>query len=340
MGKLVELTLNGGINPMTGVGLLPTGCSLRQFESYEALYAALKEQLRAHLRVIPQLDSACALSYDRLVPTPFLSAVMDDSVALCADVSGAGRHSYDNTIIEFQGLITAANSLAALRLLVFDAKRIDATELEAALRENFAGQHGSEIRAALLEAPKYGNDDDYVDEIAGDLLTFCLDEIEQYQASTGGHFGGSLLSITATVPLGKVTGATPDGRYAWEPLADNISPQKGTALRGPTAVLRSAAKLDHARLINGSVLNLTMHPFAVNTNDGLVKFVNLIRGYCDEGGYQVQFNVHSADTLRKAQQHPDEYRDLVVKVSGYSARFVELDPIVQEEIVVRLENML
>lgn len=340
MGKLVEVTLNGGINPATGGGVLPTGSSLRHFESYDALYQALKDQIRAYLKAISILDVACGLSYHQHTPTPFLSAVMDDSIAFCADVSGPGRRSYDNTIIEFQGLITAANSLAALRKLLFEEKRLDASEIETALRENFAGQRGAEIRAALLEAPKYGNDDDYADQITADLLTVCLDDIEQYQASAGGHFGGTLLTITANVPMGKVTGATPDGRHAGEPLADNITPQKGTALRGPTAVLRSAAKLDHARLINGSVLNLTIHPFAINTDGGLVKFVNLIRGYGDEGGYQVQFNVHSAETLRKAQKDPDEYRDLVVKVSGYSARFVELDPIVQEEIIARIENML
>jgi len=340
MGKLVEVTLNGGINPKTGVGLLPTGRTLRHFDSYTALFQALKDQMRAHLKMISVLDAACAMSYDLHVPTPFLSAVMDDSIALCIDVSGAGRRSYDNTLVEFHGIITAANSLAALRRLVFDEKRLDAGEVEEALRENFTGQRGGEIRTELLGAPKYGNDDDYADRVAQDLLTACLDEIEQHEDSAGGRFGGSLLSLTATVPLGKLTGATPDGRSAGEPLADNITPQKGTALRGPTAVLRSAAKLDHARLINGSVLNLSIHPFAVNTDEGLGKFVNLIRGYCDEGGYQVQFNVHSAETLRRAQKHPDEFRDLVVKVSGYSARFVELDPIVQEEIVARLEHML
>ncbi|MBA7566244.1 Trans-4-hydroxy-L-proline dehydratase [subsurface metagenome] len=233
------------------------------------------------------------------------------------------------------------NSLAAIKKLVFEEKRISGKELKEVLLTNFEGPRGKEIRKMLLKAPKYGNDDDYVDLMVKDLAVLFVHELGRCGIPwRGGVYGPTLQGVTANVPEGKVVGATPDGRKAGEALADNISPQAGTDVNGVTAMLKSVGKIDHSLFLTGTILNVKFHPTAVK-GEGASKLAALIRTYLtDFKGWQVQFNIVSAEKLKEAQRKPEEYKDLIVKVAGYSAQFISLDKKLQDQIIFRTENVI
>jgi pyruvate-formate lyase len=214
--------------------------------------------------------------------------------------------------------------------------------LKAALDGNFSGPRGEMIRQILLNrAPKFGNDDPYVDQVAREVADLFASAIQQYTPCRGGVYGPSTQTLTANVPQGMVVGATPDGRRAGEPLADNNSPAAGTDINGPTAAIRSVARLDHTRFSNGTVFNLKFHPSVFSGGgERLRRFAALIRTFFELGGFQVQFNILSAETLAQAQKHPESYRSLVVKVAGYSAQFVMLDRSLQDQIIERTMHQL
>jgi formate C-acetyltransferase len=238
------------------------------------------------------------------------------------------------------GPANVANSLAAIKKLVFEEKRISGKELKESLLTNFEGSRGEEIRKMLLNAPKYGNDDDYTDSIMKDACESFIREIRKYDPPWGGGtYGISIQTTTGNVPAGEAVNATPDGRKAGEALADNISPQAGTDLNGVTAMLKSVSKVDHSSYLNGTILNVKFHPTAVK-GEGANKLAALIRTYLiDFKGWQIQFNIVSAEKLREAQRKPEEYKDLIVKVAGYSAQFISLDKKLQDQIIFRTGNV-
>jgi pyruvate formate-lyase/glycerol dehydratase family glycyl radical enzyme len=334
--KVLEIALNGGTNPTTGLRPCPEARDLRTFGSFVEVREAFRRQLGYYVSVLPTLDNITSLAYAELTPTPFLSAVIDHRLEIGRDVSQGGPPNYHILVQHAYGLANVANSLAALKRLVFEEKRLTGAELSEALAANFAGPGGEEIRQLLLNrAPKFGNDEDEVDLLAREVANEHVREVTKFQPVRGGVVGPSTQSLTANVPVGATVGATPDGRRAGEPLADNNSPTPGTDVNGPTAVLKSASKLDHILLSNGTILNLKFHPSALEGEAQLRKFLAMIRTFFDLKGFQVQFNVVSADTLRDAQVHPDRYRNLVVKVAGYSALFSTLDRKLQDQLIAR-----
>ncbi len=339
--KIFELALNGGCNPETGHCPCPGPGTLATFQSFDEVLAAYRQQLRYYLGLVPVLDGITSTAYESLTPTPFLSALIDHRLEIGKDVSTGGGPNYRNLQSFAQGLANVADSLAAIKKLVFEERRLSGAELLDALRTDFGDSRGAAIRQMLLNlAPKFGNDDDDVDRLAALVWRDFAEEIARHTPPRGGYYGPSTQSVSANVPQGQRVGATPDGRRARAPLADNGSPSPGADRHGPTAVLRSAAKLDYVLASNGTILNLKLYPSALNGEAQLDRFVALIRAFIDLKGMQVQFNILSAEVLRQAQQHPEEYRNLVVKVAGYSARFVMLDTDLQEQIIARTTHTL
>jgi formate C-acetyltransferase len=234
------------------------------------------------------------------------------------------------------GMVNVADSLAAVKRLVFDEKRITLEELKAALAANWEGYE--DLRRLCVTVPKYGNDDDEVDSIARDLYQFWAETVSTFDTVFGGKIKPSAISISAQWPGGALTGATPDGRYAGECLADgSMSPMRGRDGRGPTAVIKSASKIDQVPY-QSTLLNMKFHPSALKTDEDLRKLGFLIRTYFSLGGKHLQSNVVSRETLTAAQRNPADHRDLVVRVAGYSAYFVQLSKPVQDEIIGRTEH--
>ncbi len=246
---------------------------------------------------------------------------------------------YENgSIIISVGMVTVDDSLAAIKQLVFDGKKVTMKELKAALDANWQGDGYEKMRKMFLAAPKFGNDDDYVDSIARELYQFNADTITQIDTIFGGKVKPSGVSISSHWPIGAVTGATPDGRRAGEVVADGtMSPVQGRDIHGPTAVIKSASKMPQVAY-ESTLMNMKFHPSALKTTEDMRKLSALIRTYFSLGGKHIQFNVVGRDTLLDAQKHPENYRDLVVRVAGYSAYFVQLGKAIQDEIINRTEH--
>jgi pyruvate-formate lyase len=241
----------------------------------------------------------------------------------------------NGAVLNAVGMINVADSLVAIKKLVFDDKAITLRELKAALTADWQGEEAQRIRKLCLAAPKYGNDDDYADSVAADLYRFWADTTESFGTAFNGTHKPSAISITSQAPGGALTGATPDGRYGGECLADGtMSAMRGRDIRGVTALLKSASKIDQTRY-QSTLLNIRFHPSALTSDSDLRKLSALIRTYFALGGKHMQFNVVTAETLLDAQVHPELYRDLVVRVAGYSAYFVQLSRAIQDEIIER-----
>ncbi|MFC1915554.1 glycyl radical protein [Chloroflexota bacterium] len=341
LSKILELALNNGVDPTTGIQLCPGDGDLTTFASFGDIMKAFKRQLECYLRFCPVLDNASAVIYEELIPTPFISSLIDYRIEIGKDVTeGDDGLNYTVMHIGLQGgPVNVANSLAALKKLVFEERKISGSELKSVLDNNFSGD-GEKIRQMLLNrAPKYGNDNDYVDLLMKEILDWGYQEIKKYKTLRG-VYAPHTQSLSANVDFGECVRATPDGRKATEPLADNISPYPGTDANGPTAVVKSAAKMDHEAFIDGNILNLKFHPLTIRGENGCRNLAALIRTYCcGLGGFQVQFNILSADVLREAMKHTQKYQDLIVKVAGYSAQFVLLDKKLQEQIISRTEHV-
>jgi len=339
--KLFELTLNGGRDPNTNICLCPDDKDLATFESFDEVIEAYKKQLKYYVQFIPLCADVIAQTFADLNPTPYTSGLLDYRIEIGKDMTEGGGPNPKDTLINLYGCPNVANSLAAIKKLVFEDKRISRKELKEALLTNFEGPRGEEIRKMLWKAPKYGNDDDYVDSIMKEVGESFVREIRRYDPPwRGGTYGVSIQTTTGNVPAGEVVGATPDGRKAGEALADNISPQAGTDVNGVTAMLKSVGKIDHSLYLNGTILNVKFHPTAVK-GEGASKLAALIRTYLtDFKGWQVQFNIVSAEKLKEAQKKPEEYKDLIVKVAGYSAQFISLDKKLQDQIIFRTENVV
>ncbi|HEM61466.1 MAG TPA: formate C-acetyltransferase, partial [Chloroflexi bacterium] len=263
------------------------------------------------------------------------------------DAIEVGRDALDRTMpfengsaLNVVGMINVADSMAAVKKLVFEEEKVTRQELKAALEANWQGDGYEEIRQLCLSAPKYGNGDPYVDAIAAELYRFWADTAITFPTIWGGTTKPTGISITAHAPGGALTGATPDGRYAGETLADGtMSPAQGRDTNGPTAALRSAMAIDQVPF-QATLLNMKFHPSALKSTEDLRKLSSLVKTYFSFGGKHIQFNVINRETLLEAQQHPERYRDLIIRVAGYSAYFVQLTKTVQDEIIARTQYEL
>jgi formate C-acetyltransferase len=346
--KILEITLNNGCNPRNSVCLCKATKDLDELRSIEEFIEEFKKQLSYYAKFIVPLTSITSAADAELNPTPFASSLIDYRIDIGADISeGGGPNSkYSNTIIQGHGIANVANALYTIDELVFRRRLITLKDLRTVLLNNWEGQQGEKLRRLVLHLPKYGNDIDEVDRYATIISKIFYDEIMKYKPFRGNVFGLSLQGLTANVPEGEVTGATPDGRLSGEPLADNASPHPGTDRNGITATLKSVAKIDHSLFINGNILNVKLHPSALADSFGNIddkkisRFINLLKTFLiDLKGFQVQFNIISADVLREAQKDPMKYANLIVKVAGYSAYFVTLDKKLQGQIISRTEHV-
>jgi len=333
--KVLEITLNNGIDPQTGKRIGVETGDPKSFSTFTELFDAYRKQLHHFVNIKVRGSNIIERLYAKYLPAPFLSLLIDDCIAKGKDYHDGGPR-YNTTYIMGTGAGTCADSLAAIRHHVFDHKNLRMEELLNALRENFRGHD----RTRLLlwnRTPKYGNDDDYADGIALELFNAFYDEVNGRSNTRGGCYRVNYLSTTCHVYFGSVTGATPDGRGAGEPVSEGISPAQGADHAGPTAVLKSAAKMDHVRT-GGALLNQKFTPSLLEGEDGVNKLAHLVRSYFKLDGHHIQFNVVTADTLRAAQANPEKYRDLIVRVAGYSDYFCDLTEALQNEIIARTEH--
>jgi formate C-acetyltransferase len=333
--KILELTLNNGIDPNTNKQSgLKTG-DPKLFASYDELFKAFEKQLRYFIDIKIKGNRVIERLYSEILPSPFLSILVDDCIKNGKDYNSGGAR-YNSSYIQGVGIGSLTDSLSSIKYNIYDNKNFSMQEMLDALKNNFEGYN--EIQDLVRKSPKYGNDDDYADDILKQIFDLYLSSIDGRPNTKGGHYRVNLLPTTCHVYFGSVIGATPDGRQAKEPLSEGISPVQGADVNGPTAVIKSAAKIDHLKT-GGTLLNQKFIPQFLANDDGITKVTQLIRTYFRMDGHHIQFNVVSADTLRDAQKHPEKYRDLIVRVAGYSDYFVDLIPELQEEIIKRTEQL-
>lgn len=333
--NLMEMALNEGGRYITGwrrVGAAtPPASELKTFED-------VKKSFEDQLSCIVDLVVRRAYLKDRIIaehfPVPLLSATIEGCVESGEDFTRGGA-SFNHSCINGQALGTLADSLAAIKWAVFDKKLLTLEDLVKHLRNNFEG--AEEVRQTLIKAPKYGNDDPYADDLALWVSDIYSREVSKHKFWMGGVHRSSLISSQTHIPMGALTGATPDGRFAGMPVSNGFSPTNGTERNGMTATLRSVATASSPNISNGIAINITINPTTIRTDEGLEKFASLILAYFDLGGKQVQFNPISRATLLDAQKHPENYPELLVKVSGYSYRFIDLPKSAQNDIIARTE---
>jgi len=333
--KVLEITLNNGVDPRSGrkIGIKTGDAS--KFKSYNELFKAFKKQLHHFIDIKIKGNIIVERLYAEYMPTPFLSILIDDCIKNGKDYHAGGAR-YNTSYVQGVGMATITDSLAAIKYNVFDKKNITMAKLLKVVAKNFEGEET--LRQTLVaKSPKYGNDDDYADDILRDVFEVYFNEVDGRPNTKGGHFRINLLPTTVHVYFGRVIGATPDGRKANTPLSEGISPVQGVDVNGPTAVINSAAKIDHLRT-GGTLLNQKFTPQLLKDEDGITKLAHLIRTYFKKDGHHIQFNVVTADTLRLAQANPENYRDLIVRVAGYSDYFVDLNLDLQNEIIRRTEH--
>jgi formate C-acetyltransferase len=335
MPKCLELALNNGFDPRTGKQIGPQTGDPDTFRTFDDLFAAYRAQFHHVLQIKLRANDLIEQMYATQMPAPFLSVLIDDCIPRARDYNAGGAR-YNNTYIQFVGLGTITDSLSALKQMCFDDGALSFRDFNAALGADFAG-HEVFHQRLLNKTHKYGNDDDYADEIMVRVFNTCVAELDGRPDTKGGKYRVEMLPTTCHVYFGSVLGATPDGRHAGLPVSEGISPVQGADRRGPTAVFKSAAKLDHLKA-GGTLLNMKFTPSLVTTDTGIANWGHLVRGYFQMNGHHVQFNIVRADTLREAQTAPAEHRDLIVRVAGYSDYFCDLCKELQEEIIERTEH--
>lgn len=342
--KVLELTLNDGCDPKTGVCLLKGNGDITRMESFDDLLGAWRDQISYYTQVHVTADNINDWALEEMVPNAFCSLLVNDCLERGKHLNQGGA-IYDMTSGALVGVPNVGNALAALKKLVFDEKFLSAQEVKQALDNNFEGERGEEIRQILTNlVPKYGEDNDFVDEMTASALDDYNDIIPGFKnmrygrGPIGGNYYPSTVTISANITAGDVVGATPDGRKRSEPTADGISPSQGTGKKGPTAIFHSVSKLPTIKMTGGQLLNIRLTPDSLSTDPGIQKLSALLRAYVDMKGWHVQFNTVSTDVLRDAILHPENYKDLIVRVAGYSALFVALDPVLQRDIIERMEH--
>jgi pyruvate formate-lyase/glycerol dehydratase family glycyl radical enzyme len=335
LAKVLEVTLNNGLDPRTGKRIgLETG-DPSHFESFENLFDAFRKQLKNFVDIKVKGNSIIERLYANHMPAPFLSTLIDDCVKRGKDYNDGGAR-YNSSYIMGVGIGTLADSLAAIKYHVFDEKELSITTLLQALKDDFQGNE--KVRLLLWnKTPKYGNDDDYADDLLRAAFNMFYDEINGRGNTRGGLYRVNYLSTTCHIYFGAVTGATPDGRRAGEPVSEGVSPVQGADRHGPTAVIKSVAKMDQVRT-GGTLLNQKFTPMLLEGDQGIEDLSHLVRAYFKLDGHHIQFNVVTSETLRDAQTNPDKHRDLIVRVAGYSDYFCDLNKALQDEIIARTEH--
>jgi formate C-acetyltransferase len=333
--KILELTLHDGLDPRSGRQLgLHTG-DPKTFAVFDDLFTAFEKQMLHFLDVKVRGNNVIERLYAAYMPAPFLSLLVDDCILKGRDYHDGGPR-YDSSYIQGVGMGTITDCLSAIKTHVFEQKTMTMTELLGLLDSDFIG-HERDRLMLINKTPRYGNDEDAADDLLVRVFEAYYNGIDGRKNTRGGEYHINLLPTTCHIYFGSVTGATPDGRRAWSPLSEGISPVQGADRGGPTAVLKSAAKLDHVRT-GGTLLNQKFTPALLADEAGLDALVSLIRSYFKLDGHHIQFNVVEAETLRKAQKNPEQYRDLIVRVAGYSDYFCDLSEALQEEIIARTEQ--
>ena len=344
--KALLIALNDGVDPASGTKLVDGAGHLRDFDSFDDVKRSWDKVIREMCRQCVIIDATCDMVLEEDTMDVLLSALTDDCIERGLNLKEGGA-VYD-FISDLQvGIANLADSLAAMRQVVFEQGLVTPAELWDALESDFAGERGEEIRRLLAAAPKYGNDDDYVDLLVRDAYDVYIDELGKYhntrygRGPIGGVYYAGTSSISANVPQGAGTLATPDGRHAGEPLAEGCSPSHGADTHGPTAVFKSVAKLPTEKITGGVLLNQKVTPAMLDRAQNKKKLEMLVRTFFDRlHGYHVQFNVVDRETLLDAQAHPERHRDLIVRVAGYSAFFNVLSKKTQDDIIERTEQTL
>ena len=334
MNKVLELTLNHGKCLLTGKQMGPDLGGLSTYASFSDLEVAYQKMMDYFIeKMIPCCEGVEKAHIDCL-PTPFLSAVIDDCMDKGMDVTAGGAH-YNLSGIQMIQVANLADSQAAIKELVYDKKKVDASHLEKALQNNFVGDEV--LRQMLLHrVPKYGNDVAWVDELGAKWALYFREQLRKYKNYRNGPYHTGMYTVSAHVPMGQNVGASADGRFAQDPLADGgLSAVYGRDIQGPTAVLKSVSKMDNSCTTNGGLLNMKFLPDFFKTEAGITKFCNFLRAFVDLEVPHIQFNVVSKENLLDAQKHPDQYRSLTVRVAGYTAYFTELAGDLQNEIIAR-----
>ncbi|MDP2917617.1 MAG: pyruvate formate lyase family protein [Dehalococcoidia bacterium] len=333
--KMLELALNNGKDPKTGEQWGPQTGDPLKFKSYEELCDAVREQFKYFVLLHTEFENVATAISTEFFPKIFTSALVDDCMEKGKDLNSGGARYMMNGDAPV-GTIDLADSMAAIKKLVFEKKSLPMGQLLEALEADFKGYE--EIQKMLIDAPKYGNDDDYVDQIAKDWYEAYYQEHQKYTDHIGCVRRPMALSVSFHFPLGVRTGALPSGRKANMPLVDgSVSPEPGMDKKGPTALIRSATKILDCVKWAANLLNMKFHPSTLESREAQLKLLAMVRAYMGLGGHHVQFNVVSGDTLRDAQLHPENYRHLIVRVAGFSAYFIHLDHVVQNEIIKRSE---
>ncbi|GHU12711.1 formate C-acetyltransferase [Spirochaetia bacterium] len=334
LNKVLEITLTGGKDLLTGKQIAPNLGDLTKYENYDSLEKVFAAHLDHYIEKMIACCEEVEKAHMELLPTPFLSAVISDCMAKGLDVT-AGGAVYNLSGIQMIQIANLADSLAAIKALVFDERRVSAGEFLKALEDNFEG-HEPLRQMILRRVPKYGNDVDWVDRLGTKWAEYFRAKLDGYTNYRGGPYHTGMYTVSAHVPMGEMVGASPDGRLSGTPLADGgMSPMYGRDAAGPTAVLKSVSKLDKLLTSNGGLLNMKFLPEFFTSPGGVEKFGLFLRAFVDLEIPHIQFNVIRREDLLTAQKTPEAYRSLTVRVAGYTAYFTELDEKLQDEIIAR-----
>jgi formate C-acetyltransferase len=345
--RVLLAVMNDGLDKRSGKTFHKGLGKFTEFSSYDDLFKAWQQQIKYYTRKTVEIDSAIDTAIEENVPDILCSAFVDSCISRGKTIKEGGS-KYDFISGLQVGIANLGNALAAIKKLVFEEKRISRQELMDAMESDFEGKEGEKIRLMLLNfAPKYGNDDDYVDLLLKDAYMEFINELENYHTTRYGrgpigcrYYAGTS-SISANVPSGAVVPATPDGRKAWTPVAEGSSPSSGTDLLGPTAVFKSVSKLPVNKIMGGVLLNQKLSPSAIKTDSDKLKLIAMLKTFfADLKGWHVQYNIVSRETLLAAKKNPENYRDLIVRVAGYCAFFTNLSPDTQDDIIARTEQTL
>jgi formate C-acetyltransferase len=345
--RVLLAAMNNGLDSMSGKTFHKGKGNFEDFENFGDLMAAWKNQIEFYTRATVEIDTAADLALEELVPDILCSTFVDDCIARGKTIKEGGS-IYDFISGLQVGIANLGNSLASIKKLIFEDAVISKKDLVRNLNNNFEGLEGERVRQLLLNyAPKYGNDDDYVDRLLCDAYSCFINELTKYHTTrygrgpVGCRYYAGTSSISANVPSGSVVPATPDGRKAFTPLAEGSSPTSGTDSLGPTAVFKSVSKLPTNKILGGVLLNQKLSPSALADETQKQKLISIIRTFFEAlKGWHVQYNIVSRETLLAAKKNPENYRDLVVRVAGYSAFFTTLSPDTQDDIIARTEQSL
>jgi len=333
--KILEIALNNGVDPSTGRRIGVETGDPRSFETFDEVFEAFRRQLMHFVDIKIAGNQFIERMYATESPAVFLSVLIDDCIENARDYNDGGPR-YNTNYIQCVGIGTITDSLSTMHKHVFDEEGLTMAELLDALDTDFDDTDDLRLRF-INKTPRYGNDDDYADTIMKRVFDALHTAIDGRPNTKGGEYHIDMLPTTCHIYFGSVLGATPDGRHAGQPVSEGISPVQGADRNGPTAVIKSASKMDHLRT-GGTLLNMKFLPSVLESGEGIDKLAQLVRSYFLLDGHHLQFSVVDADLLRRAQEHPEEHRDLIVRVAGYSDYFCDIGKELQDEIIGRTEH--